>query len=234
MSTFQFEVSGENLAELRALLGPTLVLSTESANQFEQIFDKLLDSLKVQDIVEGILVRDFAEASWEIHRYSRLRSLTFERSFKQSLDFQVQRAKLQHARRQEQIENLAQHATMKPADIAQATHLEQKLSNCPADVGEILARTPTELDHAHALEKAVFFHKEVEIVIASISRRRNEALRLLELYRAGLGKRVDAAMNDIIDVEHQTVEEPVELLESPSAVPSLDPVTDSDRTEEGE
>ena len=40
-------------------------------------------------------------------------------------------------------------------------------------------------------KSTISFHKDVEFIIASISKRRNEALRLLDLYRAGLGKQVE-------------------------------------------
>lgn len=99
------------------------------------------------------------------------------------------------------------------------TRLEQKVHDLSTDVDEILKRTPTELDHAHALEKSISFHKDVEFLIASISKRRNEALHMLELYRAGLGKRVDEAVSEIIDAEHEVVEEPVE---APRLVPSIE------------
>lgn len=217
------KVCGPNVAELKELLDPVLVLSSESAERFEAVFDKLLACLNVQDIVEGILIRDLAETSWQLHRCSRLRTLSFERSFKQSLDFQVQRKKAQQTRKQEQVGNLAEHAALKPADIAQVTRLERKIHDSSHEVQEILKRTPTELDHAHALEKAISFHKDVEFLIASISKRRNEALHMLDLYRAGLGKRVDAAMSEIIDADHEVVEEPVKLDEVPRLVPSIDP-----------
>ena len=70
-------------------------------------------------------------------------------------------------------------------------------------------------------------------MIASISKRRNEALYMLDLYRAGLGKRVDAAISEIIDAEHEVVEEPVKLEEAPRLVPSMDPSGNTATDEEG-
>jgi hypothetical protein len=227
------KVGGPSAAELKELLGPVLVLSSESAERFEAVFDKLLVCLNVQDVMEGLLIRDYAETDWEARRYSRLRTLSFERSFKQSLDFQVQRLKAQWARKQEQVRNLAEYAALKPADIAEATRLEQKVFDSSTEVQEILKRTPKELDHAHALEKTISFHKDVEFVIASISKRRNEALHMLDLYRAGLGKRVDEAMSEIIDVEHEVVDQPVELKEAPRLVPSIEPSGNATSDEEG-
>ena len=147
------KVCGPNVAELKELLDPVLVLSSESAERFEAVFDKLLACLNVQDIVEGILIRDLAETSWQLHRCSRLRTLSFERSFKQSLDFQVQRKKAQQTRKQEQVGNLAEHAALKPADIAQVTRLERKIH-------ELKPRSPGDPQaHAHGAGSCPCFGK---------------------------------------------------------------------------
>ena len=211
------------LTELKELLGPVLVLSSESAEQFKLVLDKLLACFNAQDIVEVILIRGYAEADWDARRYSLLRTVSFERGFKQRLDFQVQRIKTQHARQQKQVDNLAEYAALKPNDIAEVTRLEQKLHDSSDEVQEILKRTPTELDHAHTLEKTISFHKDVEFIIASITKRRNEALQMLDLYRAGLGKQVETAMNEIIEGEYEEVEDQHQQVESPPLVPSTNP-----------
>jgi hypothetical protein len=148
-------VSEFNHSAAKALLPAPSILSTESVMEFERLFDKLLTCLNVQDALEAMLIRDLAELTWELHRYSRLRGLSFERSVKQSLDFQVQRMKAQQARKQEQIGTLAEHATQAPKDIAEVAYLERKLMNSPTDMAEILRRTPTELDHACAFRGIV-------------------------------------------------------------------------------
>jgi hypothetical protein len=201
-------VTRPNPAELMKLLAPVILLSTESVQQFEEVFAKLLSNLNVRDVVEAILARDFAETDWELHRYSRLRGLSFERRFKQSLDFQAQRVKAQRARKQQLTGTIAAQATTKPADIAEVEAMERKVLG--AEIDEILSRTATELDHAHSLEKSISFHKDVETILASINRRRKDALEMLEQYRAGLGKEVERAMNEIIDVEAEVVEEPAQ------------------------
>jgi hypothetical protein len=213
---------GPSSAELRALLGPAPILSTESAEQFEKVFDQLIADLKVQDMVEGILVREFAVPSWEINRYTRHRALAFDRSFKQNIESQVQRIRGQKARKDELTRDLAQHLTRSPADIAEVVRFDDNIETSYRDVDEILKRTPSELDHCHALEKGIAFHKDVEFLITSISKRRNEALQMLDLYRAGLGKRVDKAMNEILDAEYKEVEAQPRQVESKSLVPSMD------------
>lgn len=227
-------ITTPNHAGMKSIFPALSILSTESAEQFEQIFDELLDCLKGQDVVEGILIREYAEASWEIHRYTRLRTLSFERNFKQTLDYQVQRLKVQRTRRQERAANFAEHATRKPDDIARVVRLEDNVVSVDTEADEILKRTPSELDHAHALEKNLLFHKDAEALIASMSKRRNETLQMLDMYRAGLGKRVDEAMSEILDAEHEVVEEPVHLLDSPTSVPGLGEPARTDSAKESE
>jgi hypothetical protein len=84
-----------NLTEMKALFAAPPVLATESADQFEKVFDQVAASLNVQDMVELILVRDFATPSWELDRYTRHRTVAFDRKFKDTLEAQVQQLKTQ-------------------------------------------------------------------------------------------------------------------------------------------
>ena len=68
-----------NLTEMKALFAAPPVLATEFADQFEKVFDQVAASLNVQDMVELILVRDFAIPSWELDRYTRHRTVAFDR-----------------------------------------------------------------------------------------------------------------------------------------------------------
>lgn len=206
--------------EMKTLLGPPPILSTESAERFGQVFDQLIACLKPQDMVEGILVWEFAIPSWEINRYTRHRTVSFDRSFKQSLDFQVQRVKTQKARKEQLASDLAAHLTLTPSDIAHPTRLETEIKDLSSEIAEILKRTPSELDHCHALEKSLAFHKDVEFLITSLTKRRNEALQMLDFYRAGLGKRVEEAMGNILDAEYKLVQEQPQQSAAPPIVPA--------------
>ena len=46
---------------------------------------------------------------------------------------------------------------------------------------------------------------------------------MLDLYRAGLGKQVETAMNEIIEGEYEEVEDQHQQVESPPLVPSTNP-----------
>jgi hypothetical protein len=220
--------SAAKIAKLEGLLGRAIILNTESSGQFYGIQRRLFEAFEPQDIVEAILIRDFALASWEINRYTRHRTLSFDRSFRQSLEFQAQRLKSQNARRQELATHLAEDATQSPEDIAQLARTESKVTDLVSATDEIFKRTATDLDHCRALEKGITFHKDVEFLIASLSKRRNEALQTLELYRAGLGKRVERAVNEILDAEYEEVESEHQDTDAPSLVPPSIPAEADD------
>ena len=115
-----------NLTEMKALFAAPPVLATEFADQFEKVFDQVAASLNVQDMVELILVRDFAIPSWELDRYTRHRTVAFDRKFKDTLEAQVQQLKTQRARREAYSARLAEHLVERPPEVAHLLELESK------------------------------------------------------------------------------------------------------------
>ena len=215
-------------AKLQELLGPLPVPSTESPEQFMKVLDELLKCLQPRDMMEAMLIWDYAVPAWEINRYARLRAHFFEHRFRENRDLQIQRKKSEHARREELSKKLAQHLSQKPADISRAAYRERTINGLPEEIDEILKRTPTEIDHSEALEKHIIAHTEAESLIASLTRRRNEAFKMLDFYRAGLGSHVDGEMNGILEGEYKVVDEQIPSVVSPPVVPTSS--TMSDRT----
>ncbi|MFZ2080717.1 MAG: hypothetical protein WAV38_29525 [Xanthobacteraceae bacterium] len=56
------------------VFGPSPVLITESAKEFERFLNAFMDELKPRGIVEVHLVSDMAEKAWEIRRYRRVKT----------------------------------------------------------------------------------------------------------------------------------------------------------------
>ena len=188
-----------NLAETKALLARPPVLATELDERFERIFDQVVRSLHVEDAVELILVREFTITSWEIERYTRHRTIAFDRKVKDTLQVQLQQLKEQKARRQARIERFAEDQSRRPSEVAYLLQLEHRaLEGLDVEMNEILNGTPSELSYNLALEKGIALHKDLEVLITSITKRRNEALAMLERYRQGLGKGAKDALEEIL------------------------------------
>ena len=211
-----------NLTEMKALFAAPPVLATESADQFEKVFDQVAASLNVQDMVELILVRDFAIPSWELDRYTRHRTVAFDRKFKDTLEAQVQQLKTQRARREACSARLAEHLVERPPEVAHLLELESKALEADVEIDEILCRTPSELSYNLALEKSIAFHKDLEFLITCITKRRNEALEMLDRYRQGLGRRAKEVMDEILDAECKVIEHQIVPLLVLSSDPSME------------
>jgi hypothetical protein len=194
-----------SVVDMNALLPPVPVLATESLQQFEKIFDQLIASLKCQDMVELIHIRDFAVAAWEEARYTRHRVVAFDRKFKDVVAGEVPDYRDPNVRQKAVAERLAEHLAYRPRDIGHLIELEDKVIEVADDVTALLKRTPAELAYNKALEQNINFHKDLEFLITSIRKRRNEALQMLDFYRQGLGKRAEQIMAEILDAEFNLV-----------------------------
>jgi hypothetical protein len=196
-----------NLADMKALLPPVPVIATESQEQLEKIFDQVLMTLKVQDMVELDLIRSYVLASWEIARYTRHRVVGFDRKFKDTVASQVAHLQNQKARREALAKRLAEYLGQRPPEVSHLENLEDKVTEARAEIANILKHTPSELAYNQALEGSIQFHKDLEFLITSLTKRRDEALDMLNRYREGLGRRAKEVTEEIINAEYEVVVE---------------------------
>ena len=206
-----------SLTDMKALLPPLPVLATESLKQVERIFDQVAATLKTQDIVEGLLMWDFVIAAWEGARYTRHRTVAFDRKFKDTMEIQLQHLQSQKARREALAQRLAEYLGQRPSDVGHLVKLEDQMREADVEINEILKRTPAELAYNQALERSITFQKDLEFLITSITKRRNEALEVLERYRQGLGKRVEQLTEEVLNAEYNVVETVAIENQSPQA-----------------
>jgi sulfur transfer complex TusBCD TusB component (DsrH family) len=213
-------LSKTELDVCQALFGPPPVLSTENAENFQQILDRSLTCLESRDLIEVVLIRDFVVAAWEDNRYARHRAVAVERWHAQSLDAMAQQAKLQQARKEQFVRSKASDMGRQPADIGHLVELEGKVLDPIHSVRDILDRQPTERDHNRALEKGIAFLEQLDRLSNSATARRGGALRELDLYRRGLGALVSAVVDKVIDAACQELTAPSDQTSSLSLVPS--------------
>jgi len=103
-----------SVVDMKALLPPVPVPAAESLEQFEMVFDQLLASLKCQDMVELIHIRDFAVAAWEEARYTRHRVVAFDRKFKNVVAGEVPDHRDTNVRQKAVAERLAEYLPYRP------------------------------------------------------------------------------------------------------------------------
>jgi hypothetical protein len=193
------------LKEFDALFGSPPVLSTEDPKLFQGILEQVMAAIQCEDGIVLLLVRHFVYASWKLERYIRHDTIAIERRYRQQLEFQAKRITDQHALREAKKRELAEAATSAPQDIAYLIDLERKAMDATSEVCRALKQTASEIDHNLALEKSAEFREHLDRLIQSETKQRNDALRQIELYRAGLGESVSAAAKQIIDAEFEEI-----------------------------
>jgi hypothetical protein len=192
------QAKGVNLADLEALSGPPPILRTEDAELYDKFRAYFMACLALEDAVQWYLVDRLVENAWLIKRYSRHQTVAVERWYRQNLEFQTQRMKLQKARKENRTSFLADKMSGTPADRAHLLYLEDTILETVSDGDEILERTPTELEHNRALGNGIVFHEQLDKLTSSATKRFNETLILLEHYNEGLGRRLRQAAQKLL------------------------------------
>jgi hypothetical protein len=191
--------------QVKGLFGLPPVLSTEQPEQFEELFRRMVACLKPRDTVELILIRHFVYAVWEIERLSRYGTVAIERWYRETLQLRAQQEKLRKARKEDLAWKNAEKNSAKPADIAQLVALEDSFLEVLTDTDEVMERRASEFEHNRAFGQGIVFQERLDKLIASRVARRNDALRQLELYRAGLGQLAQNAASEILDAEFDEI-----------------------------
>jgi hypothetical protein len=169
-------------AELKTVLGPPPVLSTENAAAYEEIWAKFVDCFRPQDFVAHSFVRQLADCTWDILRYTRHKNLMIERKFRQQLENQAERMKLLAQRRDTPTRPGVGNAG-EEANQLERTSPVVDINGCSSDdLDEVLKRAATEFDHACALEEAIEYHGKLDYLLNAALRRRNDVLDQYDRY----------------------------------------------------
>jgi hypothetical protein len=193
-----------NSAELRELLGPPPVLSSENVKAYDEMLARFLECLEPRDFMEQMLIKQLADCTWDIKRYTRHKTLAVDRKFRQLRENQAKRAKIL-AQMKAAKSGKAGNDGYPAGELGRMEELEDTVDNTANDVDAILERPAVELDHARALEAGIVYHLQLDQSLNTAVARRDDALEQLERYRRGLGKRRRKAAEEIIDAEFNDV-----------------------------
>jgi hypothetical protein len=196
-------MTSKEIAEARRLFGPAPILTSEEPEQFEDFFVQIANDLKPQSFMELLLIWNVTLASWNLNRYMVHATIAIERRYEDGVRQELLRARLQQARKKEQI--TAEIRSSRPTDIAALAELEETISSAIGDLEELHERKTRERDHNAAFEKSMALQEQLHRLITSETRRRDGGLAQLELFRAGLGAQAKHAVAQILEGEFQEV-----------------------------
>jgi hypothetical protein len=200
------ESATTDLAELKKLFGPAPVLSSESTDAYYAIMDAFAKCFKPGDFMTQMFMKDLTDSTWDAMRYTRHKTLTMERKYSQRLEHQAERFK-QEAQRKEEVAQRKKQAAQEREEEAPDPVLDRSfelldvVENTVDEVDKILSKTPTELDHAHALEAVIEYHERLDELQGKAITRRNDVLEQIGLYRESLAHQLRRVSDAIIDAE---------------------------------
>jgi hypothetical protein len=181
------------LAELRQVVGPPPVLSSESMQRYDEIMAQLMECFAPQGFMQQLLLKDLTDCTWEMARYSRHTTLLMDRRFRQRLVFQ--------AEREEAVGRSKDAPSQEPAeqDRAPLTEPEDAFEGLIEEIDAILL--PPELHHFRALEVALVYQEHLARVLNAAAARRDKVLERIERHRASLSQDLRCVSDQIIAAE---------------------------------
>lgn len=188
-----------DLAELRQLFGPPPVLRSETTQSYDEIMTRLMEGFAPRNFIQQIYIKELADCTWEMARYTRHKTLTMEARFQQRLEFQTQR---QRAAAQSK-DTFAKGQARQGREAA--TTPDDVLDGLVKEIDDILLKPVAELAHVCALEVVLVKLERVNKLLNAARARRNNILEQIEAYKAGLGQRLRRISDKIIATESAAV-----------------------------
>ena len=183
------------------MLGEPPVLSSENAENYNLMWQKLIECFMPADLMELLLVRQIQNETWKIIRLHHHQTLAVERRFRETNGFLAERRKELKAKKQTLAEELARKSRQPMTEYSKLIELDDTIMSTLADLDEIDARQPSELEHNRALEQGIVFQERIDRLLNSAHKRRNDALQWLDLYRHGSGQHWREISDQIIIAE---------------------------------
>src|SRR5437879_4496630 len=90
---YEAEYAALRAAKMIELFGPPAILRIESREIYDKILAGLGEDFGPNSTAEMMLVREFADVSWEMFRYRRFKMLLLERKVRMLREMQAQQGK---------------------------------------------------------------------------------------------------------------------------------------------
>jgi hypothetical protein len=218
MSNEMQVVTAADLTKLKEATGSPLFLSPDEAKTYDEILVELLRCYKPQDFVERLLIAEAAFETWAMRGHRRHGDLVIKRRLRQLREHDVLRKKLAAQQKEKRACAVAQDAAKPATELDRVCELEDVADGSFDDFRQILDCPPVELDYAAALERTVAQREHFDTMLNSAVGRRNNDLRLLELYRDS--QRQSQASDEIVDAEFKDTAPQISQVEAPLVPPA--------------
>lgn len=179
--------------EIKTLFGEPALLSTEKMETYDAILSGLVASLKPWDVMSKLFVRLMVDALTENSRYGRHKTLAIESKYRQRIELQAQRAKLELQKKEQRARAQAEDWSGFSPDFVRMIELLTVMESPIGGLEELFKRAATELDHARALEAAITYCGQLDEMHNSAMKNFHLATVQFQQYRQYCAWQVDEA-----------------------------------------
>jgi hypothetical protein len=213
-------LSDEELRHYLALLGPSPVLSSENAKDFDETVYLSVAAAKPRNMLQVISLHHSVSCSWLAMRYRRHAGMLIERTARQNQAARVQRAKLREQRRAERESREVSKLTEGPPDVAKLMQLEDNFDAMISDTDAIFEAADLERDHNKALYQTIDLQQKLNDLAESQMKMSHGSLQMFELTGMNLSEPADEVPANVIEGSCAEVKDPPAAPEPPSVGPS--------------
>ena len=184
------------LSDLKKVFGkPPVLPGSEDIAAYEEMLRRFIERFQPQDFFEMVLMKDLTDATWEAARMGRHKVVLLDRRYRDERKVTTKRRKEWLAKKTD----LAKRVAASKADplTEPGDAIDHLVEECDA----ILIEPASELDHNRVLEATLAQVEKLTKLEMIALGKRDMALRQLEWYREGLGRRLRLVSDDLIS-EH--------------------------------
>jgi len=204
--------------EIVEIFGAPPLLSTEDAGAYDDMLAKLANAVHPGDIIACLLIKDIADKRTEIARYRRQKAALVEKATLQQRETKMDWLRTQLAAERysiaHQLDAEAQpQRTKKDAsgesgealDIRVDRMIEDRIHDSYGPRFTLLQEAPTELDFAGSLATWIDAMEQLDALERAAERQFQSALQTLGDHLDGLGTRLKANLDKVVEGEAVTI-----------------------------
>jgi hypothetical protein len=171
---------------------PPVLPNSESIAAYQEMMRRFIECFKPQDFFETVLMKDVTDGTWEAARAGRHNVLLLHRRDRDCREAAAKR------RKEWAVKNAELAKRVAAAKAEPATEPEDALDHLVDECDAILLEPATELDHNRVLEATLVYQEKLQKAQMIALAKRDMALRQLEWYREGLGRRLRVVSDNFI------------------------------------
>ena len=193
-----------------ALFAPSPILEGEDSEAFHELFKRVMEAIGPSDIIECIWVRDYVRCAWEVMRYRNAKERLIKAQVPRALEEILERlinAEIEEKGTDSQIIEMKVGIKPTPTERVVTAWLGGRPSSVTF-VDELLrcaGLTMADVE-ARAMALAIDEISLVDRLSARVEQSRNAALREIDQWRAGFGRRLHEATQEVIEGEFNAIE----------------------------